>query len=111
MGGTLKSFSEQQLVSCDDTNNGCNGGLMDNAFSWLEKNGGICTEADYGYSSAEGSVAKCDTSCSKVPGTTPTKFTDVEASDSAMMDALNNGPVSVAIEADTSVFQLYASGV
>ena len=45
--GKLESFSEQQLVSCDNfqhggKDHGCNGGLMDNAFTWIEKNGGLC---------------------------------------------------------------------
>ena len=54
--GELKSFSEQQLVSCDNFKNGgtdmgCNGGLMDHAFNWIEKNGGLCYEDDYPYTS------------------------------------------------------------
>ena len=47
--GKLLSFSEQELVDCDDNGDqGCNGGFMDTAFDWLINNG-IETEADYPY--------------------------------------------------------------
>lgn len=45
--GTLTSLSEEELVECDKTDNGCGGGSMDSAFAWIKKNGGICSEADY----------------------------------------------------------------
>ena len=54
----LVSLSEQELVDCDNgDNNGCNGGLMDSAFEFIKKNGGITTEKDYPYLAAE---QKCD---------------------------------------------------
>jgi C1A family cysteine protease len=116
--GKLESFSEQQLVDCDTLRNGgrdhgCNGGLMDNAFSWIEKNGGLCIESEYPYVSGVTKTAgTCQTSCSVYSGSAIKKFVDVSpSSDDAMMNALSKQPVSIAIQADQKDFQLYKSGV
>merc|ERR1711967_54311 len=53
--GTLKSYSEQQLVDCSKNGNmGCNGGLMDYAFKYIETNP-LMLEADYAYTGRDGS--------------------------------------------------------
>ena len=108
--GKLPSLSEQQLVDCSGSygNQGCNGGLMDNSFKWWETHPPVL-EADYPYTSGSGTTGKCTTTkhtaAAKVTG-----FKDV-TSESDMEAALNVGPVSVAIEADKSIFQSYTSGV
>jgi len=116
--GELLSFSEQQLVDCDNWKNGgrdhgCNGGLMDNAFNWIHSNGGLCSESAYPYVSGTTETAgTCTTTCSVNSKSKIQSYVDVTASsDSAMMTALSKQPVSVAIEADQASFQLYKSGV
>ena len=116
--GTLNSFSEQQLVSCDNFKNGgkdmgCNGGLMDNAFQWIEKNGGLCYEDDYPYTSGTTrSSGTCENTCSVDEQSKIVSFVDIKKnSDDEMMKAVTLQPVSIAIQADQKDFQLYKSGV
>jgi hypothetical protein len=117
--GKLISFSEQQLVDCDNIKNGgrgdrgCNGGLMDNAFTFIGKYGGLCTEDAYPYvSGVTMTEGTCQKSCQLISGSKIASFVDVKPdSDDAMMSALVKQTVSVAIEADSMDFQLYKSGV
>ena len=103
--GDLKSFSEQNLMDCDTASNGCNGGLMDNAFEYIMKHG-ICSEADDPYLARDEKCGKC------TPVATITGYKDVPANnEEALKVAVAQQPVSVAIEADKSVFQLYSHGV
>jgi len=110
--GSLESLSEQQLVDCDTYDSGCDGGLMDNAFQWIKGNGGLCSESSYPFTSSSGkSTGSCSSSCSTVSGTDVSSYTDVAHTESALMTALSQQPVSVAIEADQSAFMYYSSGV
>ncbi|KFM28904.1 KDEL-tailed cysteine endopeptidase CEP1 [Auxenochlorella protothecoides] len=108
--GKLVSLSEQQLVSCDHAKDlGCGGGLMDYAFDYVVKNGGLDTEADYGYWSFDlpcQTGKEADRHVVAIDG-----FEDVpKGSAAALRKALAHQPVSVAICAN-SALQFYSSGV
>jgi KDEL-tailed cysteine endopeptidase len=113
--GQLVEFSEQELVSCDPVDSGCQGGLMDNAFTWIQQNTlGLCTEEAYPYTSGTTSAsgACLKTSCDPVAGSVPSSFVDIPHNEASLQAAIAlHGPVSVAIEADQSAFQFYHSGV
>jgi len=103
----LLSFSEQQLVDCSRSygDNGCNGGLMDYAFLYAIDNG-ICSESDVPYEGVDGSCKSCTNVASFSSCVDVTSRNQIH-----LKEAVSRGPVSVAIEADTSTFQLYKDGV
>jgi len=107
--GELVALSEQNLLDCDHTDLGCNGGLMDNAFKFDEKSGGLCSEADYPYLAKQGT---CNTDCTDVPGSIVKSFSDVPpGKPEALVAAITLQPISVAIQANQFVFQFYKKGV
>jgi len=112
-GGSLVSFSEQELVDCATGfsygSHGCNGGQMDGAFKYaIDK--GMCTEASYPYVSGDTKTSGTCKGCTSVA-----KFShcyDVTSNNQVLLQqAVAQQPVSVAIEADTRYFQFYTSGV
>jgi C1A family cysteine protease len=109
--GTLNSLSEQQLVDCSRSygNYGCDGGLMDNAFKYVEATGGLCSESEYPYTASDGicKSSSCGTMYDAITG-----YSDVTKDNSGDLEtAAAAGCVSVAIEADQFAFQYYSSGV
>ncbi|CAF0801614.1 unnamed protein product [Didymodactylos carnosus] len=110
--GKLVSLSEQQLVDCSTNwgNNGCEGGLMDNAFKYVHDNKGIDDEATYPYQGKD--QASCKFRRASVTSTCD-GFVDIpEGNETALQQALAlEGPVSVAIDASQESFQFYTSGV
>jgi len=120
-GGSPISLSEQQLVSCDTTDDGCDGGLSNYAFRYVKTNG-IELEANYPFTSASGSVAKCKYTSTKATykntgynyctNDDTTGETNSSGCSLTQWQAyLAKGPFSVYMEADSNDFQNYASGV
>jgi len=107
----LVSLSEQQLVDCSGKfhNQGCNGGLMDNAFEYIKENGGLDTEQAYPYHAKN---EKCHFSKTTI-GSTCSGFVDVTSGDEvALRDAVATiGPISIAIDATEEKFMLYKEGI
>jgi len=109
--GKLVSLSEQQLVDCSkDGNQGCGGGAMDLAFDYLTKHP-VCTEGSYPYESKDGVCHEANCTVG-IPAGGVVGYKDVPSKDeSALMEAVSQRPVAVAIEADQIAFQLYTSGI
>jgi cathepsin L len=109
--GNLVSLSEKNLMDCswDEGNQGCNGGLMTSAMDYIISNQGIDTEASYPY------VAEDSQQCGYAKsnkGSTQASYSNIQSgSESALQQAINKAPTSVAIDASHSSFQFYSSGV
>ena len=111
--GNLVSLSEQELVSCDKgENEGCNGGLQEDAFDYV-KSHGITTEKDYPYHSGGGSTGSCKSAKTKNDLTYIKGWTQVSKSkkgESAIKTALPKvGPITIGI--DATPMQDYIGGV
>ncbi|GMH05505.1 hypothetical protein Nepgr_007345 [Nepenthes gracilis] len=109
--GKLTSLSEQELVDCDVNGNdmGCEGGLMDSAFTFIKQNGGLTTEASYPYAGSDGT---CNTQKAALHAAAIGGYEDVPANDeAALLKAVAYQPVSVAVDGGDYNFQFYSGGV
>lgn len=108
--GKLVSLSEQQLVDCAKPygNKGCKGGKMDKAFKYVIETGGISSEKAYKYTASKG---KCQ--AKKVPlKAIITGYSDIPRYNELQLKAaVAQRPISIAIQANQKVFQLYKKGV
>jgi len=111
--GNLESFSEQQLVDCSHNGNqGCNGGSMEIAFTYYETHDAIL-EKDYPYTSGTTRKAgTCEYENKDKTKVEVSSYKQVEQDSSeALKASIKEGPTSVAIEADKTVFQHYTGGI
>ncbi|KAK9124148.1 hypothetical protein Sjap_013750 [Stephania japonica] len=113
--GELLSLSEQQLIDCDhkcdseDTEScdqGCNGGLMTNAYKYIIEAGGIEEERTYPY---VGKPGKCKFRAEKIAARVA-NFTHIPLQENQIAaNLVHRGPLAVGLNA---VFmQTYIGGV
>jgi len=107
--GAVAELSEQQLVACSKgTCSGCQGGWPYKALEYVQQQG-LCSETDYKYTARDGQCRDSQCTPTLKPGAL-TGYTNVSG-EPGILQALQVGPVSVLVEADTSAFQFYHSGV
>ncbi|TDH71515.1 hypothetical protein CCR75_007504 [Bremia lactucae] len=107
-GNELIKYSEQQLVSCDNQNGGCNGGFPIHAFDFVQQNG-LCTENEYMYTAATGYSGICRKRCN-AQNTGLTGYSRISGQN-GLLKAIEQHPVIVAVASGNNVWKQYTGGV
>lgn len=103
----LVALSEQELVDCDSSNKGCNGGKSGKALNWAKKHGGFMNETDYPYKASRGTcLFDPSKAIVKVSATYPLKKKKPENMQNAI---ISFGPIAVSL--DAGKFQFYHNGI
>jgi len=111
-GNSLTQLSMEQIVDCDTTDQGCNGGLPSNAYNYVYQAGGLDSYDAYPYTAGGGQGGQCP---STLPGT---QVATVPAANDAQtisgeqglyQQSSTAGPVSVCVDATS--WQTYQGGI
>jgi C1A family cysteine protease len=106
----LKKLSEQQIVDCDTSNSGCNGGIMANVYYYLMTKHGPDSSTDYPYISSTGATGTCKAaSYAAQLKVTGYKFAGTTDENSIATWLSSYGPLAAALNA--KLLQYYSSGV
>jgi len=121
-GGDAPTYllSEQQLVSCDTNDYGCNGGDLPSAFSYVMSAGGIASETTYPYTSGNNGVDGTCKGFSVADNTKPTTYNyattacyssscNDQDEGSLAANMVSVGPVGICVNAAN--WQYYYGGV
>lgn len=107
--GVSEILSPEQLVECDRTSLGCNGGLQERAYNYVKRTGGIEKEVDYPYTAGQdGSTESCHSDSSKYVFTV-TGYETLGDEETMANYVKSTGPLSIAIDAST--WSSYTGGI
>jgi cathepsin B len=105
-------LSAEDMVSCDKSDMGCQGGMLPNAWKYLE-NTGLVTDTCFPYTAGSGQAPSCVSKCVDSESFTRTKAKSAYAINGAanmQKEIMTNGPIQVAFNVFKS-FMTYKSGV
>lgn len=108
--GTLQQLSAQLQIDCNNWCSGCRGGISSDVYLFTLNflNGTFALESDYPYTAAKGECLYEE----KPHAGTISDYANVINFDEDDLEAkVQLGPVSCSIDASTSAFQLYSSGI
>jgi len=105
---TFKPLAPQQIVDCDTTDGGCNGGYPATAYAYVESAGGQDTEATYPYTGVGGT---CAFNKANVESTISNfKYATTKGDEATLKQNLvSASPLSICV--DAANWQDYSSGV
>jgi len=107
-GGKLTGLSMEQIVDCDTSDHGCNGGMPSSAYSYVQSAGGIDSYSSYPYTAGGGTAGQCQFNAGNVV-TNVASQNAISGETGLYTQASSAGPVSVCV--DASSWQTYKGGV
>lgn len=104
-------LSIQELIDCDHdgVNEGCIGGNLPEGYDYVIDMAGICTKHDYPFKGYEQYCKRRQ--CKNISGAIRDYGIVVPNNEIALKEAVAQGPVAIAIEADADAMQFYQSGI
>jgi len=109
--GHLYTLAPQQIVSCDKTDLGCNGGNTETAYEYVSKSG-LEAESSYPYKSGNsGNTGRCEYNSAKtvVSISSYKSVSKKKSSEGKMLTQIAKSPISVCV--DAGKWQTYRRGV
>merc|ERR1712232_878785 len=119
--GKLPILSTQQIISCDKTDDGCDGGNTETAYAYVKKAGGLDTAKDYpDKSHVSGNTGKCQWDKKGAVKVTGYKYAVPECKrgkcknqdeDGLAAALAAKGPISICVNAGGNGWQVYKKGI